>query len=86
MDEANKSKARSVIAHVIQNNLKGHESAISELNARIEWHQRINAWLVEAITKVTAEHHKMHVSTAPTPAELIVNQNPVFSQSGFEQS
>lgn len=73
MDQANKSKTQSVIAHVIQNNMKGHESAISELHARIEWHQRINTWLVEAIGKVTAEHHKMHVSTAPTPPEMIIN-------------
>lgn len=42
MEEANRSKAQSVIAHVINNNIKGHSAAIFELNSRIEWHQKIN--------------------------------------------
>ena len=75
LDDFNKqSKAAHVIAHVIQNSMKGQQAAIYELTSRIDWHHKINSSLVKEIVRVTAQHQQMHISTNPVPMEAIINQ------------
>lgn len=50
LDEFNKnSKAAAVVAHVIQNNMRGQQAAIFELTSRIQWHHKINGSLIQQI-------------------------------------
>lgn len=54
LEVSNSSKTtKSVIVEVLQNNIKGHEYAIFELEQRIDWHHKINSSLVSAILNET---------------------------------